>query len=132
MKFNPGDVYNEVFVVADEVYHGFTQLFKDRNPLHVDHSFAREKGFDGVVMYGNILNGFLSFFIGESLPEKNVIIHSQEIQYKNAVYLNDRLDFKAVVTGVYESVNAVEFKYEFRNSGSKVVAKGKFQIGILP
>jgi 3-hydroxybutyryl-CoA dehydratase len=131
MKFNTGNVYEELFVVSDEVYHGFTQLFRDRNPLHTDPVFAREKGFDGVVMYGNILNGFLSFFIGECLPEKNVIIHSQEIQFKNAVYLNDRLAFKAVITGVYESVNAVEFKYEFRNSGSKIVAKGKFQIGIL-
>lgn len=131
MKFNPGDTYKKVFVISDEVYHGFTQLFKDRNPLHTDQSFAREKGFDGVVMYGNILNGFLSFFIGECLPEKNVIIHSQEIQYKNAVYLHDSLEFTAVITGVYESVNAVEFKYEFRNSGSKIVAKGKFQIGIL-
>jgi 3-hydroxybutyryl-CoA dehydratase len=131
MMFHTGDVYTEGFVVSEEIYHGFTRLFKDRNPLHVDPVFAGEKGFAGVVMYGNILNGFLSFFIGESLPQKNVIIHSQEIQYKNAVYLNDHLQFKAEVIGVYESVNAVEFRYEFRNAGSKIVAKGKFQIGIL-
>ena len=82
-------------------------------------------------MHGNILNGFLSYFIGECLPKKDVIIHSQEIQFKNPVYLNDELQFKATILDVYESVNTVEFKYEFRNVETKVVAKGKIQIGIL-
>ena len=82
-------------------------------------------------MHGNILNGFISYFVGECLPTKRVIIHSQEIKFKNAVYVNDELFFKASVLGIYESVNAVEFKYEFRNLINKVVAKGNFQIGIL-
>jgi len=65
------------------------------------------------------------------LPTKKVIIHSQEIQYKNAVYLNDKLDFKAIIIGVYESVNSVEFKFDFKNESSKTVAKGKIQIGLF-
>jgi len=130
MMFKVGDVYHETFIVSDEIYQGFVQLFKDRNPLHTNNDFAREKGFKGIVMHGNILNGFLSFFIGECLPEKNVIIHSQEIQYKNPVHLHEKLAFKAVINDIYESVNAVEFKYEFRNAESKIAAKGKFQIGI--
>ena len=129
MIFNLGDVFEEVFRVTDEVYLGFIQTFKDKNPLHTDEKFAIDKGFKGKVMHGNILNGFLSYFIGECLPTKNVIIHSQEIKFKNAVYLNDELQFKAVITGVYESVNAIEFKYDFKNAEAKLVAKGIIQIG---
>ena len=115
----------------DSIYNGFIAVFNDKNPLHTDERFATNKGFKGKVMHGNILNGFLSFFIGECLPTKDVIIHSQEIVFKNAVYLNDRLDFEAQVTGVFESVQAVEFKFSFKNDSAKVVAKGKFQIGLL-
>ena len=129
--FRTDDTFTEQFTVTNEIYHGFISLFKDQNPLHTEAKFAGEKGFKSEVMHGNILNGFLSYFIGEGLPVKNVIIHSQEIQYKNPVYLNDTLDFKATVTGFYESVNAVEFKFDFKNSESKVVAKGKIQIGLL-
>jgi 3-hydroxybutyryl-CoA dehydratase len=129
MIFNLGDVFEEVFRVTDEAYLGFIQTFKDKNPLHTDEKFAIDKGFKGKVMHGNILNGFLSYFIGECLPTKNVIIHSQEIKFKNAVYLNDELQFKALITGVYESVNAIEFKYDFKNAEAKVVAKGIIQIG---
>lgn len=129
--FKTGDIFTQDFIVSDEVYTGFIKLFKDKNPLHTSEEFAIGKGFKGRVMHGNILNGFLSYFIGELMPTKDVIIHSQEIQFKNAVYLNDKLQFKAEVTGFYESVNAVEFKFEFRNAESKIAAKGKIQIGIL-
>lgn len=131
MIFKQGDTFEERFVVSNEIHSGFIATFKDRNPLHTDNSFAIAKGFKGIVMHGNILNGFLSYFIGECLPTKDVIIHSQDIQFKNAVYLNDVLMLNAEITGVFESVNAIEFKYSFKNSDGKTVAKGKFQIGIL-
>ena len=131
MIFQLNDSFEEKFKVSEKVYAGFIELFHDRNPLHTDDKFAINKGFKGKVMHGNILNGFLSYFIGERLATKNVIIHSQEIQYKNPVYLEDELKFEASVSGVFESVNTVEFKFLFRNENSKVIAKGKIQIGIL-
>jgi 3-hydroxybutyryl-CoA dehydratase len=131
MVFNEGDTYEEHFIVSEEIYQGFLNLFKDQNPLHTSESFAVNKGFKSKVMHGNILNGFLSYFIGECLPDKNVIIHSQEIQYKLPVYLNDKIILLAQITGVYESVNAVNFNFNFKNIQAKTVAKGKIQIGIL-
>ena len=131
MIFKVGDTFYEDFIVSDEIYLGFINLFRDKNPLHTNEQFAIAKGFKGKVMHGNILNGFLSYFIGECLPKKDVIIHSQEIQFKNAVYLNDLLEFRAEIIGFYESVNAVEFKFDYRNSDKKIVAKGKIQIGYI-
>lgn len=131
MIFKLEDVFEQRFVVSEETYDKFISLSKDRNPLHTDDDFARSNGFEQRVMHGNILNGFLSFFIGECLPIKNVIIHSQSIQFKLPVYLNDPLALTVRVAGIYESVNAVEFKFVFTNNGGKTVAKGKIQIGIL-
>jgi 3-hydroxybutyryl-CoA dehydratase len=131
MIFKVRDKFEEVFVLKDDTYRGFIEVFKDNNPLHTDQQFAIDKGFKGMVMHGNILNGFLSYFIGEKLLTKDVIIHSQEIQFKNAVYLNDELLFNAEIIGIYDSVNAVEFKYNFKNKEAKIIAKGKFQIGLL-
>lgn len=117
------------FTVTESIYLGFIENFQDKNPLHTNESFAVSKGFKSKVMHGNILNGFLSYFIGEALPSKDVIIHSQEIQFKNPVYLNDDLVLKAEVSGIYESVKAIEFKFKFINTELKVIAKGKIQIG---
>jgi 3-hydroxybutyryl-CoA dehydratase len=131
MTFELGDKFEERFIVSNETHTGFISVFKDKNPLHTNDQFAMDKGFKGKVMHGNILNGFISFFIGECLPTKDVIIHSQEIQFKNAVYLNDELQFSAEIAGVFYSVNAIEFKYNFKNAEGKIVAKGKIQIGLL-
>lgn len=131
MIFKEGQKFVETFQVTDNIYQGFIQLFSDNNPLHTESNFAKNKGFKNVVMHGNILNGFLSFFVGECLPTKNVIIHSQTIQFKNPVYLNDELDFEARVSQIFESVNAVEFNFQFKNNSLKTVAKGQIQIGIL-
>jgi 3-hydroxybutyryl-CoA dehydratase len=131
MIFQRDDTFTRSFAVTKALHAGFIELFGDKNPLHVDDAFATSKGFHGKVMHGNILGGFLSHFIGECLPTNEVIIHSQEIQYKNAVYVNEVLNFEAKVCGVYESVNAVEFKFFFRNGEGKVVSKGMFQIGLL-
>lgn len=122
---------NREFHLTEEIYHSFQQCSNDRNPLHTDESFAISKGFRGRVMYGNILNAFVSYFVGECLPTKEVIIHSQEIQYKHPVYMNDTLQFYAKVDGVYESVSTVDFKFRFINQQAVVVAKGKVQIGIF-
>lgn len=131
MIFTIGDQYEKSFRISTDIYERFIETFQDRNPLHTDHAFAREKGFKGKVMHGNILNGFISYFIGECLPTKDVIIHLQEIQYKNPVYLNDEISFVAKVTDVSEAVNTIEFSFTFRNADNKTVAKGKVQTGIL-
>jgi len=131
MIFNINDKFKESFVVSKNTYKDFIQLSQDKNPLHTNEEFAHSKGFKGIVMHGNILNAFLSYFIGECLPTKDVIIHTQEIAYKNPVYLDDILDFTATISGIFEAVNAVEFKYYFKNSQSKIIAKGKIQIGLI-
>lgn len=131
MSFKLNDKFEKRFIVSDNIYEGFIDLFEDTNPLHTNNQFATELGFRGKVMHGNILNGFLSYFIGECLPVKNVIIHTQSILFKNPVYLNDELLFEGIVNEIFESVNAVEFKFNFKNMESQVVAKGKIQIGIL-
>lgn len=129
--FTIGDTYQETFRTEVSTYEGFIDLFKDTNPLHTDAQFARSRGFEDRVMHGNILNGYISYFIGECLPLKDVIIHSQEIRYHTPVYLNDELSLQATVSEIYDSVGAVVFKYRFLDVESKVVAKGTFQIGLI-
>ena len=127
-----GQTFQHEFKVDEKVYREFISLSGDKNPLHTDGTFAKEKGFMGVVMHGNILNCFLSYFVGECLPLKDVIIHSQEIKYMKPVYLNDELVLKVEVEGVFDSVNVVELKFVFEKKKDQVkVSKGKINIGII-
>ncbi len=125
-----GDTFQETFQLIDEVYQGFIHTFKDYNPLHTQVDFAQNKGFKDKVMHGNILNGFLSYFIGECLSTKDVMIISQTINYHAPVYLDNQVDFEAKISEVSEAVSLYAFKYVFKVSGKKV-AKGKIQIKLI-
>jgi 3-hydroxybutyryl-CoA dehydratase len=126
-----GTIFHQTYTVDEKVYNGFLTTFCDKNPLHTDITFAQVKGFKSMVMHGNILNGFLSHFIGECLPTEDVIIHSQEIKFYHPVYLNDILQLVIEVDDYFESVNTVDFKFYFQNEDKKKVAKGKLTIGLL-
>jgi len=126
-----GDTFESKFVITEKVYTGFISLFNDKNPLHTNAGFAKEKGFKSEVMHGNILNGFISYFVGECLPQKNVIIMAQEIKYVNPVYLNDILLLKADISDIFDSVKMLEIKFIFKNQNDLKVASGKINIGIL-
>ena len=128
MILKENQTFQHQFRVNGHVYRGFISVFEDRNALHIDEEFAKNKGFRSKVMHGNILNGFLSFFIGELLPTEDVMILSQTINFKKPVYLDDILHFEAVVTEQSEAVQVNTFKFKFVNEELQTVASGKIQI----
>jgi len=127
---NTGDKFVEHFIVSTEIYQGFMAIFKDRHPLHTDGRYAQMRGFRSEVMHGNILNGFLSYFIGECLPDRELMILSQEIRYQRPVYLGDLLILQAEVADVHHSVNVFDFVCKFRNEADgKIVASVRINVG---
>lgn len=128
------DNIDVVYHVTPDVYSGFQKISEDYNPLHTDNAFALSKGFAGVVMYGNILNLFVSHFVGMSLPDKNVMIQTQGIQYRKPVYLNDTILLKSSVENVSEAVHCIYFKLKFyrvNNDKKELVATGHVSVGTL-
>lgn len=127
---NIGDRFTENFVVSADIHQGFIALFGDRHPLHTDTQYAVARGFRSEVMHGNILNGFLSYFVGECLPDREVMILAQKIKYQRPVYLGDRLTLEVEVADVHHSVNVVELACKFRNAADgKVVAMARIDVG---
>jgi 3-hydroxybutyryl-CoA dehydratase len=126
-----GDRFAENFEVTQDLHRGFIALFGDKHPLHTDPGYAKSLGFDSVVMHGNILCGFLSYFVGVCFPEPDVMILSQNVKFSHPVYLDDRLQLNVEVLDVHESVNVVEIDCKFRNEAGKLVASAKMNIGTI-
>lgn len=122
------------YKVTPEVYYSFQRCSNDYNPLHTDEAFAERMGFRGRVMYGNILNAFVSHFVGMLLPSREVMIQSQDISYRKPVYLNDEIMLKSEVETVSEAVDIINYKlklYLLCAEKPQLVATGHVQIGLL-
>lgn len=122
------------YEVSPEVYFAFQRCSKDYNPLHTDTYYANNQGFSDCVMYGNILNAFVSHFVGMTLPSRDVMIQSQDISYHRPVYMNDRLELQYTIDHVSEAVNSITYKlkfYRLQNQKTELVAKGHVSVGLL-
>ena len=120
--------------VTPDVYYSFQRCSNDYNPLHTDTAFASKKGFEGCVMYGNILNCFVSHFVGMLLPSRDVMIQSQDISFHKPVLLNDEILLVAGIDTISEAVNIINYKLKFRRirgGKNELVAKGHVQIGLI-
>ena len=114
------------YCVTPEIYYSFQRCSNDYNPLHTDLAFANTKGFKSTVMYGNILNAFISHFVGMLLPTREVMIHAQDINFNRPVYLNDIIELDACIDKVYASVNVIKYKLRFsriNEDKEEIVAK---------
>ena len=130
MIVKEGTSFNHKFKVTKETSDLFINLSQDRNPLHIDDDFSISKGFKSKVIHGNIQNCFLSYFVGEISPVKEVMILSQSIKYKNPVYENETLSFEAKVINYVESMKVFEFNFKFKNS-INIVSQGSLMIKII-
>lgn len=117
------------FEVSKEKYLNFLKLSEDHNPMHVNDEFAIKHGFKEKVVHGNILNAFLSFMIGETLPIKNVVIIDQSIKYKSPVYIGMTIRTTLVVTENIDAVQVTQFKVLFEETlTQKKLATGTISI----
>lgn len=127
-KYIIDDTFNQQFKISEELVSNFVKLSNDRNPLHTIDEFAIDKGFKSRVVQGNLQNCFISFFIGECLPSKNVMILSQTIKFKKPVYIDDTLYLKVKIIGIFESVGLIEFDFKFINQLDRIISNGIIKI----
>lgn len=130
MIIGEGTTFIHEFKVTKETTDLFIEISQDRNPLHVDNNFSISKGFKSKVVHGNIQNCFLSYFVGEIFPIKNVVILSQKIKFKNPVYENETLFFESKIVNFVESIKVYELKYKFSNSYN-TVSQGIIMIKVI-
>jgi 3-hydroxybutyryl-CoA dehydratase len=125
-----GDTWEKQWEIDPQMCNDFISLSGDNNPMHTNTQFAQSHGFKEKVVHGNILNTFLSFFVGEMLPMKNVVILGQSIKYFQPLYANNQVKLKSTLTEYIEAVAMYDFSFVFE-VGNQKIASGKVQIKTL-
>lgn len=128
--FKVGQSWNHEWHISDKVYQQFLMLSNDYNPMHTNSSYAKSNGYKDKIVHGNILSCFISFFVGELLPIKNVVIIGQNIKYENAMYIDDFVKLKVVLSKFSESVNFIQFEFQFKKNDI-CIASGNIHIKII-
>ena len=126
-KFNiiqVGDSASIERMISLEDINIFSNLTGDKNPLHVDQSFAEKAKFGARIAHGMLTSSFISTLIGMTLPGKGSILTNISLDFKKPVFIGDTLITSIEVTKKVLLIKQIFFKISIRNQHSKIVASG--------
>ncbi|ODM45104.1 (R)-hydratase [Cereibacter johrii] len=75
----------------------FRSISGDDNPIHFDPSFARDRGFDGPIVYGGLLIAEVSRLLGTALPGPGCVWQSLTMKFRRPLLVGERAQLEAEV-----------------------------------
>ena len=69
----------------------FADVSGDRNPVHLDHDYARQTAFGGIIAHGMLSASFISSILGTQLPGEGTIYLGQSLRFLAPVRAGQRV-----------------------------------------
>lgn len=117
--------------VTENMMQGFLDITGDENPLHINNDFARERGFEGRVVYGMLTASLISTLGGCYIPGKYCLIQGVEIKFSKPVFIGDTLNVAGEVIKVDYDLKYLEIKVIIRNQSNEKVLRGVLKAGVM-
>lgn len=102
----------------------FADVSSDRNPVHLDDSYARDTIFAGRIAHGMLTAALISAVIGEQLPGHGTVYLSQNLRFLAPVRPGDRVVADVTVAAIDPAKRRVTLECRCR-VGDTVVLKGE-------
>ncbi|MDC0492700.1 MaoC/PaaZ C-terminal domain-containing protein [Alphaproteobacteria bacterium] len=84
-------------LISQDMVDALSGLFGDKNPIHLEDSYARKKGFERPIVHGAILNAIVSNLVGNDFPGHGSVILNSSAKYVKPVFVKDLLKLNAYV-----------------------------------
>ncbi|EKD60271.1 MAG: dehydratase [uncultured bacterium] len=110
--------------VTDRDIELFAEVSTDRNPVHLDDSYAQDTIFQGRIAHGMLTAGLISAVIGEQLPGHGTVYLGQSLKFMAPVRPGDTVEAVVKVTAIDHSRRRVTLETHCA-VGNTVVLKGE-------
>ena len=103
----------------------FAVVSGDVNPAHLDHDYAANTRFKGVIMHGMWGGALISSLLGTRLPGPGTIYLSQSLSFKRPVCLGDQVTVRVSVKAKRDDKKLVTFDCRAVNQRGETVIEGE-------
>ena len=117
--------------VTEEMMQRFLRDTGDCNPLHVDASYARGKGFAGRVVYGMLTASLYSTLAGVHLPGRHCLLQGIDVAFLSPVFVGDRLTVSGEIAYLNDSCRQAEIRARIVNAAGVKVSRARIKAGVL-
>jgi len=117
-------------VIADGDIDRFAALSGDESPLHVDKTFARNRGYADRVAHGAYLVALASRLVGMHLPGRNALLLSVQVSFAAPALPGARVRVRGEVEQLSDSVRSVVLKLTVSEvADGTLLARGRLIAG---
>ena len=117
------------YSITPAIYERFLEAFQDYSPIHVDEAYAKARGFEGRVMHGSLLNGFISHFVGTWFPGRLSLLLAVDLRFSQPSYLGDRIRLEIVVSQKMDAKSIIVLDATLFNlTRQHLAARGRIQV----
>lgn len=96
----------------------------DAHPLHVDHLFARSRGYPDVVVHGMCIAARCSMFVAKNFVGSHGLLVSLHSDFRLPVFCGEPLTWRGEVIAVNASASTVEIEWQVLNERGLAVQRG--------
>jgi 3-hydroxybutyryl-CoA dehydratase len=114
-------------VVTKAKVASFAEISGDRNPIHLDETYAATTPFRGCIAHGVFTASFVSTAIATRLPGPGSIYISQSLNFRAPVMIGADVETTIEVIELIERGRRVKLRCECR-VGDKVVLTGEAEV----
>ncbi len=119
------------FTIDAAAMRAFQALSGDMSAVHCDAAFARERGFDDVIVYGGLLLAQLSYVVGMLLPGTSGTSVRWAIEYRGPLYVGEAAVLTLEIVDVSPGTGLVNSRFTIASAARKV-ATGTAQTLLPP
>lgn len=120
-----------ITTITEEAVTSFAALSGDKNPLHVDDSYAATTQFGKRVVHGMYLGALVSRLIGMELPGTKALLVRESLTFKKPAYIDDVVMVKGVVMHTSDALKLITIAITITREGV-TLAEGEVLVTVLP
>jgi 3-hydroxybutyryl-CoA dehydratase len=109
--------------ITESMVNNFANISGDFSPIHIDEEYAKSTIFQKRIVHGMLL-AFLSRMQGMYLPGKHALYFSQNLEFHNPCFINDKIKISSIVVDKSESTKIIKIESKITNQNDKLLLHG--------
>ena len=109
--------------ITESMVNNFANISGDFSPIHIDEEYAKSTIFQKRIVHGMLL-AFLSRMQGMYLPGKHALYFSQNLEFRNPCFINDKIKISSIVIDKSESTKILKIESKITNQNDKLLLHG--------
>ena len=109
--------------ITESMVNNFANISGDFSPIQIDEEYAKSTIFQKRIVHGMLL-AFLSRMQGMYLPGKHALYFSQNLEFHNPCFINDKIKISSIVIDKSESTKILKIESKITNQNDKLLLHG--------